>query len=154
VLYFDADQAFLDVRKLAKIIGDKRKEAEILYYWALLQWHPPTKGISSMSGSAGEKLQKMMDYAHSPDKMPEGMKTSPDETPYESVPELALQFSLEAIPLAEETGHDLVAVTSLLYSAQIDKARRYGEVPGPNREAAPEGHKDQPSQNASSPVAA
>jgi hypothetical protein len=75
-----------------------------------------------MSRSAGEKLQKMMDYAQSPDKMPEEMKTSPDETPYESVPGLALQFFLEAIPLAEETGHDLVAAASLLYSAQIDKA--------------------------------
>ena len=123
ILYFDADQAFLDARKLAKEIGDKRKEAEILYNRALLQWHPPAKGISFMSGSAGEKLQKITAYAQSLENMPEGMKASSEETPYESVPELALQFFLEALPLAEETGHDLVAVASLLYSAQIYKAR-------------------------------
>jgi hypothetical protein len=123
ILYFDADQAFLDARKLAKEIGDKRKEAEILYNWALLQWHPPAKGISFVSGSASEKLQKTMAYVQSLENMPEGMKASPEETPYESVPELALQFFLEAFPLAEETGHDLVATASLLYSAQIDKAR-------------------------------
>ena len=76
-----------------------------------------------MSGSAGEKLQKITAYAQSLENMPEGMKASSEETPYESVPELALQFFLEALPLAEETGHDLVAVASLLYSAQIYKAR-------------------------------
>ena len=123
ILYFDADQAFMDARQLAKEIGDKSKEAEILYNWALLQWHPPAKGISFTSGSAGEKLQKMMSYAQSLENMPEGMKASPEETPCESAPELALQFFLEAFPLAEETGHDLVATASLLYSAQIYKAR-------------------------------
>ena len=127
ILYFDADQAFLDARKLAKEVRDKRKEAEILYNWALLQWHPPAKGISFMSGSAGEKFQKMTAYAQSLENMPEGMNASPEETPCESVPELALQFFLEAFPLAEETGHDLVATASLLYSAQIYKARRDAE---------------------------
>lgn len=40
---------------------------------------------------------------------------------------MALQFFLEAFPLAEETGHDLVATASLLYSAQIYKARGVAE---------------------------
>ena len=122
-LYFDADQAFLEAHKLAKEIGDKRKDAEIYYYWALLQWHPPAKGITFMSGSPVEKLQKVIDFASSPENLPEGMKASPQETPYESVPELALQFFLEALSLSEETGQDLVAAASLLYSAQIYRVR-------------------------------
>lgn len=123
VLYYEADQAFLDSRKLAKEIGDKRTEAEILYYWALLQWHPPAKGISFMSGTASEKLEKMMDRVRSATNEPEREQGSPKETPVESIPGLALQFFLEALPLAEKTGHDLVATASLLYTAQIYKAR-------------------------------
>ena len=122
-LYFNADQVFQDARQLAKEIGDKKKEAEILYNWALLQWHPPEKGISFMSGSASEKLEKMMDLARSGENKPAGDNEPIEDKPYVSSPDLALQFFLEALALAEQSGHDLVAAACLLYSAQIYKAR-------------------------------
>jgi hypothetical protein len=118
-LYYEADSLFLAACKLARELGDKAKEAAVLYHWAHLQYRPPQKGIMfaphHLSGTA-ELIRT------SAEKAAEELKSARNE-PVPSNPELALGFFLEAIPLAEETGQDVFAAASLLYSAQIYKAR-------------------------------
>jgi len=120
VLYYEADQLFLTARKLAKEIGDKKKEAEILFHWAQLQHRPPSKGVRLATPKSVDELVDLVRSKKSGD--PEGGE-SPGEAPVQSMPELALPFFLEAIPLAEQTGHDVVAAASLLYTAQIYQGR-------------------------------
>jgi hypothetical protein len=120
VLYYEADGLFLAARKLAKEIGDKRKEAEVFYHWAQLQLHPPSKSI--MFAAPDPHIDPAA-LIRSERAKAEGEDGAPDKAVVQAIPSLALAFFLEAIPLAEETGHDCVAVASLLYSAQIYKGR-------------------------------
>jgi hypothetical protein len=119
-LYYEADNMFLAAHKLAKEIGDKRKEAEVYYHWARLQLRPPSKSIMFV---APDPYIDPADLIRSERAKAVGEDEAPDKALVQSNPGLALTFFLQAIPLAEETGHDVVVAASLLYSAQIYKGR-------------------------------
>jgi hypothetical protein len=100
-LYYEADGMWLTALKLARELGDRKSELEILYRWGRLQHVPPSKSILFAGPvSPGELVDLVRERA----ARGEGDEAQADPPPIAPNPALALRFYEEAMPLAVGLG--------------------------------------------------
>jgi len=109
-LYFEADLAFQEALRLARELGDQKKELEILYYWGRLQHHPPVHEVSFHGPMTPREVVEQLKERREADSEAAHIQ--------EPIPTLAVRFYKEALPLAEKLGDNIRETELLLFSAR------------------------------------
>jgi hypothetical protein len=100
-LYYEADTMWLTALKLARELGDRKSELKILFLFGRLQHAPPSKSILFPGPvSPGE----LVDLVRAESARGEENDSGGDPPPQGPIPELALRFYREAMPLAVGLG--------------------------------------------------
>jgi hypothetical protein len=126
-LYYEADGMWLTALKLARDLGDRKSELRILFLWGRLQHVPPSKSILFPGPvSPGE----LIDIVHAESARGEDQEADGGPPPQGPIPELALRFYREAMPLAVELGDKVKEIALGLFIT-----RAFGEM-GKQEDAA------------------
>jgi hypothetical protein len=100
-LYYEVDTLWVGALKLARELGDRKSELEILFRFGRLQHEPPSRSILFPGPVSPEELVDLVQAESKRDSEKNGAEDPPPQGP---IPELAIGFYREAMPLAVELG--------------------------------------------------
>jgi len=126
-LYYEADTLWIGALKLARELGDRKSELEILFRFGRLQHEPLLKSILFPGPVSPEELVDLVQTELKRESEKAGLDDPPAQGP---IPELAIRFYRDAMPLAVELGDTVKEIALGLFMT-----RAYREM-GKHEDAA------------------